>query len=102
LPCSSCGRFDAQALLEFLVKKKKGEWYGGKKAFSHIKAMKDVFGVVLEDYNAASTCTDVDDADSSALFMCPVTSVPMNGFTSTPHIFVTSAIYYVNNVDFTM
>ena len=61
------------------MKRKTGTWYGGKKAFGHIKGMKDVFPVELVDYSDASTCTDVSDTDSAALFMCPVTKTPMNG-----------------------
>lgn len=82
--CKRGSLYNREAALEFLLKKKKGEWYGGKKAFGHISKMKDLFGVTLEDYNAAATRADVEDAESTALFMCPVTKMPMNGM----HAFV--------------
>lgn len=68
--------YNKESILEFLLDKEK---YENCANFAHIRGLKDVKELQLQDNPALQRTDDKMDTSDSADYICPVTGLEMNG-----------------------
>ncbi|XP_067928859.1 replication termination factor 2-like [Watersipora subatra] len=76
LACEYGNLYNKESILELLLDKSK---YEGQAKFTHIRSLKDVKELNLTDNPAFARTDGKMDTSNSALYVCPVTGLEMNG-----------------------